>query len=56
VDVAADHVEHQVDSADVFQGVVVEVDELLGAPPEGGRARTVLAMRSGPRSAGSRLP
>jgi hypothetical protein len=27
-DVAADDIEHQIDFADVFQGVVVEVDEL----------------------------
>src|SRR5437016_7254678 len=29
-DVAADDIEYQIDFADVFQGVVVEVDELLG--------------------------
>jgi hypothetical protein len=29
LDVAADDIENQIDSADVFQGVVVEVDELL---------------------------
>src|SRR5437588_5670049 len=29
--VSADDVEHQIDAADVFQGVVVEVDELLRA-------------------------
>src|SRR5439155_838667 len=34
LDVAADDVEHQVDGADVFQGVVVEVDELLRAEVE----------------------
>src|SRR5882757_5127881 len=34
LDVSADDVEHQVDAADVFQGVVVEVDELLGAEVE----------------------
>src|SRR5262249_12639287 len=33
-DVAADDVEHQIDSADVFQGVVLEVDELLRAEVE----------------------
>src|SRR5690242_2629284 len=33
-DVAADDIEHQIDSADVFQGVVVEVDELLRAEVE----------------------
>src|SRR5262249_16980869 len=33
-DVAADAIEHQIDSADVFQGVVVEVDELLRAEVE----------------------
>jgi hypothetical protein len=31
LDVAADDIEHQIDCADVFQGVVVEVDELLRA-------------------------
>src|ERR1041385_8898667 len=30
-DVAADEIEHQIDTADVFQGVVREVDELLRA-------------------------
>src|SRR4029450_6412297 len=30
-DVAADALEHQIDFADVYQGVVVEVDELLRA-------------------------
>src|SRR5262245_52804993 len=34
LDVAADDVEHQIDSADVFQGVVVEVDELVRAEVE----------------------
>src|SRR5437764_461747 len=34
LDVSADDVEHQVDAADVFQGVVVEVDELLRAEVE----------------------
>src|SRR4051794_25333093 len=29
LDVSTDDVEHQVDAADVFEGVVVEVDELL---------------------------
>ena len=29
---------------------------VLDPPPEGDRAQTALAMRSGPRSAGSRLP
>src|SRR5215467_5699961 len=33
-DVAAEDIEHQIDSADVFQGVVLEVDELLGAEVE----------------------
>src|SRR5262245_56326603 len=33
-DVAADDSENQIDSADVFQGVVVEVDELLRAEVE----------------------
>ena len=34
LDVAADNVEHQIDFADVFEGVVVEVDELLRAEVE----------------------
>src|SRR4051794_21133467 len=34
LDVAADDVENQIDSADVFQRVVVEVDELLRAEVE----------------------
>ena len=34
LDVSADDVEHQVDSADVFQRVVLEVDELLRAEVE----------------------
>src|SRR3954463_14786554 len=34
-DVAADDVESQIDFADVFQGVVIEVDELLCAEGEG---------------------
>ena len=34
LDVAAEDVENQVDSADVFQGVVVEVDELVRAEVE----------------------
>src|SRR5215472_1266746 len=33
-DVAADDIEHQMDFADVFEGVVVEVDELLRAEVE----------------------
>src|SRR3954463_10322623 len=33
-DVAADDVEHQIDAADVFQRVVLEVDELLRAEVE----------------------
>src|SRR3954469_23180064 len=39
LDVAADDIEHQIYSADVFQSVVVEVDELLRA--EGQRLLTV---------------
>src|SRR6516165_6709167 len=35
-DVAADDIENQVDFADVFQGVVIEVDELLCAEVESG--------------------
>ena len=34
LDVSADDIEHQVDAADVFQSVVVEVDELLRAEVE----------------------
>src|SRR3954469_13330842 len=34
--VAADDIEHQIDSADVFQGVILEVDELLRAEVKGG--------------------
>src|SRR5260221_11677449 len=33
-DVAADDIENQIDCADVFQGVVIEVDELLRAEVE----------------------
>jgi hypothetical protein len=33
-DVAAEDIENQIDSADVFQGVVIEVDELLCAEIE----------------------
>src|SRR6476660_10547542 len=33
-DVATDDIEHQIDAADVFQRVVVEVDELLRAEVE----------------------
>ena len=33
-DVAAEDIEHQIDPADVFQGVVLEVDELLRAEVE----------------------
>src|SRR5206468_4780713 len=33
-DVAAEDVEDQIDSADIFQGVVIEVDELLRAEVE----------------------
>jgi hypothetical protein len=35
-DVSADDIEHQIDFADVFQGVVIEVDELLRAEVERG--------------------
>src|SRR5438067_8330209 len=34
LDVSADEIEHQVDAADVFQGVVLEIDELLRAEVE----------------------
>jgi len=34
LDVAANHIENQIDSAGVFQGVVVEIDELLRAEVE----------------------
>ena len=30
-DVAADDIEHQIDAADIFEDVVLEVDELLRA-------------------------
>jgi len=33
-DVAADDIEHQVDAADIFQGVVLKIDELLRAEVE----------------------
>src|SRR5207248_4873219 len=33
-DVAADEIEYQIDAADVFQGVVLEVDKLLRAEVE----------------------
>jgi len=33
-DVAAEDIENQIDFADVFQGVVIEVDELLCAEVE----------------------
>src|SRR6266550_8839214 len=33
-DVAADEIEHQIDAADIFQSVVLEVDELLRAEVE----------------------
>src|SRR5712692_5900374 len=33
-DVAADEIEHQIDAADVFQGVLLEVNELLRAEVE----------------------
>src|SRR5438045_5624376 len=35
-DVAAEDIENQIDSADIFQGVVIEVDELLCAEVESG--------------------
>src|SRR4029079_10077953 len=34
-DVAAEDIEDQIDTADIFQGVVIEVDELLCAEVEG---------------------
>ena len=51
-DVAADEIEHQIDAADVFQGVVLEVDEFLRAEikrllPVGGA--------SGPNDVGAEL-
>src|SRR5262249_53063320 len=33
-DVAADEIEHQIDGADVFESLVVEIDELVGAEVE----------------------
>src|SRR4051812_32720648 len=44
-DVAADDIENQIDFADVFQGVVVEVDKLLCAEVE-----SRLAAASAPRA------
>ena len=40
-DVAAEDIENQIDSADIFQGVVIEVDELLrrSREPSDGRQR-----------------
>ncbi len=35
LDLAADDIEDQIDATDIFQGVVVEVDELLRAEVEG---------------------
>src|ERR1700757_429526 len=35
-DVAAEYIENQIDPADIFQGVVLEVDELLCAEVESG--------------------
>jgi hypothetical protein len=45
LDVSANDIEDQIDAADVFQGVVVEVDELLGAEVE-----RLLAVGGAPRS------
>src|SRR6266516_951896 len=52
-DVAADDIEHQIDAADVFEDVVVEVDELLRAeverlltPGSGARLRASMATYS----------
>ena len=45
LDVAANDIEDQIDSADVFQGVVVEVDELLRAEVE-----RLLTVGSAPRT------
>src|SRR4029077_13986465 len=50
-DVAAEDIENQIDLADVFQGVVIEVDELLCAEVEsrltGGSAAGADAVRAG---------
>src|SRR3954471_8870781 len=50
-DVAADHIENQIDFADVFQSVVIEVDELLCAEVEsrltGGSAPRADDVRAG---------
>jgi hypothetical protein len=54
-DVAADDIEHQIDFTDVFQGVVVEVDELLRAEVErlalcnSGTSTGKVALPGGPR-------
>src|SRR2546427_7118333 len=44
-DVAAEDIENQIDPADIFQGVVIEVDELLRAEVE-----SRLTARSAPRA------
>ena len=54
-DVAADDIENQMDFADVFEGVVVEVDELLRAEVErlltvGGALRVIASHAPIPRA------
>src|SRR6201981_2111437 len=51
-DVAAEDIENQIDSADVFEGVVVEVDELLRAEVE---CRLTVSRASGTDDVGTGL-
>src|SRR5262249_15989439 len=51
-DVAAEDIENQIDFADVFQGVVLEVDELLRAEVE---RRLTVGAASGTDDVGARL-
>ena len=51
-DVSADHVEIQIDAVGVFQGVAVEVDELVGAEVE---SRLTAASASGADDVGAGL-
>src|SRR5262252_9277453 len=51
-DVAAEDIENQIDSADIFQGVVLEVDELLRAEVE---RRLTTGSAPGPDDVGAGL-
>src|SRR6476469_1874800 len=51
-DVAAEDIENQIDFADVFQGVVLEIDELLRAEVE---SRLTVGSASGPDDVGAGL-